>query len=197
MRLPAQTRPRPLIAGPSRWGSSQSVRYPIRGASAIENRPNTCRTVFDPIVHSVWESFGKQSEIAIMRIMHSPVNAQRKDVRPQGIEKIFSQPLGLPFVKPITIRQVGGGLFQNLDLHLIRSRTACLASAISRKREAPSDIRLSRTHRMSACHAGEGTSEALRERSAQISSMASSLSVALILLRGITSCIRPSDLEIT
>lgn len=112
--------------------------------------------------------------------------------RPQGIKKILSQTLGLPFVKPITIRQVGGGLFQNLNLHLIRSRTACLASAIFRKRDEPSEIRISRTHRTSACHAGEGTFEALRDRSTQISSIASILSVVLISLRGITSCIRTS-----
>lgn len=112
--------------------------------------------------------------------------------RPQGIKKILSQTLGLPFVKPITIRQVGGGLFQNLNLHLIRSRTACLASAIFRKRDEPSEIRISRTHRTSACHAGEGTFEALRDRSTQISSIASILSVVPISLRGITSCIRTS-----
>jgi|GEM_PF-4804550 len=66
---------------PRCWGSSQSVCYPIRGASAIENRPNTCRAVFDSIVHSVGESFCKQPEIAILHIMHPAVNAQRRAPR--------------------------------------------------------------------------------------------------------------------
>ena len=78
---------------------------------------------------------------------------------------------------------------KDLDPHLSRCRTAFLASAISRKCDVPSAILCSRARRTSACQDGEGISSGVpAARSAQISSIACSLSSTLIFSNGMDKC---------
>lgn len=136
--------------------------------------------------------------VAEVQGANTSIKLQRIDCEEQTIENVVTLLPLLAGEEMVALCKVSAGLGKDLDSHLVESRICRFASAHWVNWEAPSSTRFSQPYSTSACHAGDGTSSGLRERSSPICARARSLSAVVIRSSGsvnsmeLSSCLLPA-----